>query len=351
MFSNKVKLYSEQGSNFQSLDRNQKGSVTFANNQFSIFGETNEVSFINFGVTEYVFVSFSVALIIAIYFPKVHNQILSKATRLEHQSLYWGSAIVSNFFSYGFLFAGARAFTIFGSYAITLVTAVPIVLFVQEMVVYAILFVGTLIALFRGSQSDIPIPKGALFNLITIPFCCFCCCPMSDITKKKASKVFIFFGFMNFIFHIIMDVISLLFIMFVDQIRAQAVTATILYIASVVFLMLFVSFLCYRLFHLLQQKKPHMIFGFFAITIIGFVGVIFILIMYMAIFFKYNPSELNIVATALLPSILLSGGAWYIKKNFQEKLGISNEPADGDNQTGEQLNELPQDEMFDNTPV
>ena len=295
--------------------------------------------------------SFSVALIIAIYFPKVHNQIVSRTTRVEHQSLYWGSAVVSNFFTYGFLFAGARALAIYGSYLIILMKSVPIVLFVQEMVVYAILFVGSLIALFRGSQCDIPIPKGALFNLITIPFCCFCCCPMSDITKKKASKVFIFFGFMNFIFHIIMDIISLLFIMFVDHARAKAVTVTILYITSIVFLMLFVSFLCYELFHLLQQKKRLLIFGFFAITIIGFVAVTFILIMYMAIFFKYNPSELNIVATALLPSILLSGGAWYIKKSFQQKLDIPNEPVDEDNKTGEQFNEIPYVEMFDNTPV
>ena len=292
--------------------------------------------------------SFSVALIIAIYFPKVHNQIVSKVTRLEHQSLYWGSAVISNFFTYGLIFASARAWAMYGSYAISSIMSVPFVLFVQEMVVYAILFVGNLLALLRGSQSDIPIPKGALNNLITIPFCCFCYCPMSDIKRKKAT---IFFGFMNFIFHIIMDVISLLFIMFVDHARAKAVTAAILYIVSIVFLMLFVSFLCYELFHLLQQKKPQLIFGFFAITIIGFVAVTFILIMYMTIFFKYNPSELNIVATALLPSILLSGGAWYIKKSFQQKLDIPNELADEQNKTEEQLNEVPQDEMFDNTPV
>ena len=293
--------------------------------------------------------SFSVALIIAIYFPKVHNQIVSKATRLEHQSLYWGSAVLSNFFTYGLIFVGARAFVIYGSYAIIPIKSVPIVLCVQEIVVYVILFVGSLIALLRGSDVNILIPKGALNTLIIIPFCCFHCCLMShDSTMKKATKVLILFGFMNFIFHSIMDVISLLFIMFVDHARAQAVTATILYIASIVFLMLFVSFLCYRLFHLLQQKKPHMILGFFAITIIGFVAVTFILIMYMTIFFRNNPNELNIIATALLPSILLSGGAWYIKKNFQEKL---DEPADEDNKTGEQLNEVPQDDMFDNTPV
>ena len=297
--------------------------------------------------------SFSVALIIAIYFPRVHNHIVLKATRLEHRSLYLGSAIVSNLFTYGLLFPGARAYVIFVSYYITSKESVPVssVLCVQEVIVYVILFVGTLLALLRDSDNDIPIPKGGMKILLNIPICCFYCCRMPDKTRRKATKVLILFSFMNFIFHSIMDVISLLFVMFVDQVRAKAVTVIILYIASIMFLVLFVSFLCYRLFHLLQQKKPHKIFGFFAITIIGFVGVTFILIMYMTVFFKHNPSELNIVATALLPSILLSGGAWYIKKSFQQKLDIPNEPANEDNQTGEQLNEIPYVEMFDNTPV
>ena len=57
-----------RSNNFHFPNRNQKGSVTFGNNQFSIFGETNEVSFIHFALTENVFVFFSVALIIAIYY-------------------------------------------------------------------------------------------------------------------------------------------------------------------------------------------------------------------------------------------------------------------------------------------
>ena len=299
-------------------------------------------------MTEYVFVYFSVALIIAIYFPKVHNHIVLKATRLEHQSLYWGFAIVSSLFTYGLLLPGARAYDIYGSYEITSIKSVPIVLCVQEVIVYVILFVGTLLALLRGSDIDIPIPRGGMKILLNIPFCCLYCCRMPDKTRKNVTKVIILFSFMNFIFHNVMDIISLLFIMFVNQARAKAVTAAILYISFIVFLMLFVSFLCYRLFHLLQQKKPHIIFGFCAITMIGFVAVAFILIMYMTILFKYNPSELNIISTALLPSILLSGGSWYMKKNFQKKLG---EPADEENKTGEPFNEVPKDVMFENTPV
>ena len=42
--------------------------------------------------------SLSLALMIAKFFPAVHNQIVSKATRLEYQSFYWGTAVVSNIF-------------------------------------------------------------------------------------------------------------------------------------------------------------------------------------------------------------------------------------------------------------
>ena len=63
-----------------------------------------------FGLLE--FVSLSLALVIAAYFPVVHNQIVSRATRLEHHSLYWGTAVVSNIFTYGLLFAAGRTWSI-----------------------------------------------------------------------------------------------------------------------------------------------------------------------------------------------------------------------------------------------
>ena len=65
-----------------------------------------------FGLLEYTFVSLSLALVIAVYFPVVHNQIVSRETRLEHYSLYWGTAVVSNVFTYGLLFAAGRAWSI-----------------------------------------------------------------------------------------------------------------------------------------------------------------------------------------------------------------------------------------------
>ena len=50
------------------------------------------------GVGKYMISSLSLALLIAKFFPAVHNQIVSKATRFEYQSLYWGTAVVSNIF-------------------------------------------------------------------------------------------------------------------------------------------------------------------------------------------------------------------------------------------------------------
>ena len=58
--------------------------------------------------------------------------------------------------------------------------------------------------------------------------------------------------------------------------------------------------------------------------------------MYMAIFFTYNPSDFNSVAVALLPTIVLSGGSWYIKKRL---LNSNNAPHDV-NESGEPLNEV-----------
>ena len=62
--------------------------------KFMDFSMTSQ-TFANLSWAEYVFVSLSLALVIAKFFPAVHNQIVSRATRLEHQSLYWGTAVVS----------------------------------------------------------------------------------------------------------------------------------------------------------------------------------------------------------------------------------------------------------------
>ena len=224
--------------------------------------------------------SLSVASTIAIYFPAIHDRIVSRATTLEYQSLYWGTTAVSNVLTFSLLFLAGRVFTVYLSTGYTNRIAVPIVLSVQEIVIYVILSAGTLFALLRGGHSEVPIPKGVANTLFKISFGCLCCCCTPG---KKSAEILILFGLMNFIFHAIMDVISIAFLMFVDELRAKAVTATVLYAVFIVFTILFVCFLYFHLSILLQNKNPLKLFTFFATTIIGFVGVTFILIMYMAV--------------------------------------------------------------------
>ena len=137
---------------------------------------------------------------------------------------------------------------------------------------------------------------------------------------------------MTFIYHNVMDLISLAFIMLVDQFRAKAITIIILYISLVVFLIFAISFVLFQLSHMLRRKKHIELFTFFAtIVIFGFV-VIFLFVVFMTIFFATDYSGVNVVATVILPSIVLSAGSWYIKRRFQDELNISNEPQD--NETG-----------------
>ena len=117
-------VYSESEGKPQIWDQSQKGTVNtnkgsfdFVNDDYDYNGmkfiqKISRHQFVNLSLTEYVFVSLSLALVIAKFFPAVHNQIVSRATRLEHQSLYWGTAVVSNVFTYGLLFIAMRGWTI-----------------------------------------------------------------------------------------------------------------------------------------------------------------------------------------------------------------------------------------------
>ena len=316
------------------LDHNKKGSVTFTdeNVEFSAIQGLHHDSFIHFSLSEYVFVSTSVALIIAMHFPGVHKQIVSKATsRLEYRSLYWGTAVVSNIFTYGLVLVFGMSIMI---YALGLEKlSVLIVLMVQEVIVHVILFVGTLFVIIRGSHSEnIPIPKGVVSTLFYPSFCCFVCFASSALFSKKMIKFMVVFGFMTFIYHNVMDLISLAFIMLVDQFRAKAITITILYISLVVFLIFAISFVLFQLSHMLRRKKHIKLFTFFATIIIFCFAVIFLFAMFVTLLFATDYSGVNVVATVILPSIVLSAGSWYIKRRFQEELNISNEPHD--NETG-----------------
>ena len=97
-----IKVYSESaGGKLQThWDQSQKGTLTDYDYSDSDDDRQEVLSLIKWpmkshtlvklSLAEYVFVSLCVALVIARLFPAVHNHIVSKATRLEHQSLYWG---------------------------------------------------------------------------------------------------------------------------------------------------------------------------------------------------------------------------------------------------------------------
>ena len=61
-----------------------------------------------------MFVSLSLVLVIAKFFPAIHNQFVSKATTsLQYRSLYWGTAVVSNVFIYGLLLTAGKGLSIY----------------------------------------------------------------------------------------------------------------------------------------------------------------------------------------------------------------------------------------------
>ena len=193
-------------------DESQKGIATFDDDYFGYYGHDNYVvltfisqpiyyhTFIIFSLTEYVFVSLSLSLVIAKFFPAVHNRIVSRATRLEHQSLYWGTAVVSNIFVYGLLFWVERCMstTYMNEFIpIYVPISVPIT---TVIIITAILFLGSLFASLRNdSRNNVPIPSGAIRGVIYISFCwsflccCFCCSPRC---RTKTMRVLVLFSFL-----------------------------------------------------------------------------------------------------------------------------------------------------------
>ena len=124
----KVYSYSEAGSRPLTWDQNQKGIITFNDYDFiydySDYDDSkvmefmkwsmNAHSFVKLSLVEYVFVSLCLAVVIAKFFPAIYSQIVSKAVNsLEYQSLYWGSTVVTNVFTYGLVFVGARGWSLF----------------------------------------------------------------------------------------------------------------------------------------------------------------------------------------------------------------------------------------------
>ena len=309
--------------------------------KFMDFSMTSH-TFVKLSWAEYVFVSLSLALVIAKFFPAVHNQIVSRATRLEHQSLYWGTAVISNTFIYGLVFAAMRGWSIMVQkfYFDTLcykniffdVNSIPekciLVPSVQEVVIQVILFIGAIVASLRNNCGiSIPIPRGMAKVMINISFwwSCFCCCVCcSRRCKAKTLKVLIMFSFMVFIYRNIMDVISFTFMMFIERSRVIIITIAFLYISLMMFLILSVSF---SLFIMLNGSNAGMsivqqfcaFLGGVCTLISVFGAVALIVVVYMIVFFSLRLQGFSGILTGLIPTIALSAASWYIKKRLLER--------------------------------
>ena len=268
----------------------------------------------------YTNLSFSLALIIATFFPAIHNQIVSKAsTTLEYKSLYWGMTVVSNSFIYGLVFAVGRGWLFMSWLVHSAASPKFIVPCVQELVVHVVLFIGALIASLE-SEHDIPIPiKGMAKVVINISFCfsCFCCCVCcSPRCRAKTMRVLVLFSFMSFVYRGIMDAISMLFIKFVDDSIAFFI---LMYISLLTYLLLSVS---YSLFIAFQNEKLPLYrqcvtcLGSICMLTIVFSAVIIMIAMYSFLYISLRPSGLNGIVAGLLPSIALSAVSWYIKKKL-----------------------------------
>ena len=337
--------YSESGSRPLTWDQNHKGSITFDYDYLDdskimkfIKWSMNAYSFVKLSLVEYVFVSLCLAVVIAKFFPAIHSQIVSKAVNsLEYQSLYWGSAVVTNVFTYGLVFVAARGLSLYMQYwlyffIVSLYKHDKLdyeslsVLFTQECVVYVIFFVGALFASLRTHHNKvIAMPTGMGKVMINISFCfscfCFCIC-CSQRCRAKTLRVLILFSFMSFIYHIIMDVISIGFILFIEEYRTLYISLTLLYMSLILFFVMFTSitiFLISRGRSLPFYKRSLDCFGGSFILIIVFGAVMLIVIMYMVLFFSLKLTGLNGIITGLIPSIALSAVSWYIKKRLQRE--------------------------------
>ena len=350
-----IKVYSEVGGKPQTWDQHQKGNIILDYDydedyrkevmRFMDFPMTPQ-TFANLSLAEYVFVSTSLALVIAKFFPAaVHNQIVSRATTLEHQSLYWGTAVVSNIFTYGLLFTAMRGWAITAQamnvfeYYFNIsfnITRFIVVTCIQEVIIHVILFVGAIVASLRNNGGlSIPIPRGTAGVMFDLSFCwsCFCCyfC-CSERCKAKTLKVLVMFSFMMFIHRNIMDVISFTFMMFIEQSRVIIITIAFLYISLMVFLVLSVSF---SLFIMLNGSNAGMSIFQQMVAFLGgvctlisvFGAVALIVVVYLIIFFTLKLQGFTGVLAGLIPSIALSAASWYIKKRLLERaLNRSNIP-------------------------
>ena len=342
MYSQKIKVYSEAGGRPESWDQDQKGSAVWNLNFDHAFYQSSDMEFVGskmspakfvkLSLAEFVIVSLSAALVIAAIFPLLHSQIVSKAaSSLGYQSLYWGSAVVSNFFTYGLLLAAAKAWSIYleytkpytfsniicGDLAEYIFCFVSVcVLSVQEFVVHSILFVGALVASFRFGR--VPLPTGMARVVFNVSLCfCFVCCPPR--CRTKIPQILVLFGFMNFIYHSIMDVLSIGFILFVEELRTIVITFTLLYMSLILFFVVFTSLIFFLVLRGPFYRTCIKCFAGALMLITVFSAVMLIVVMYMIIFFSLKLNGFSGILTGLIPSIALSGASWYIKQKIMKQ--------------------------------
>ena len=272
-------------------------------------------------IVEYAAVSLSLSLVIAKFFPAIHNQIVSRITRVDHQSLYWGTIIVSNILTYGLVFLAGRACSLNYFYYIPS-KSILFTLVILEVVFNMILFVGALVASCSGHGSTgVPIPKGMAKIMIYVSSC-FCFCVGCSVRfKSKALRVLVLFSFMSFIYHSILDVISVTLLLFIEETRTSTVVCTLLYISLLFFLVLFVSS---SLFCLIQHNVSGRCrcvncFGVAFIFIAVFGALMLLIAIYMVIVFSRHLQGLSGIVTGLIPSIVLSSISWYIKNKLLTK--------------------------------
>ena len=284
------------------------------------------------GLIEYVFVSFSLALVIAKFFPVVHSQIVPRTTTFGHQSLYWGTVVVSNVFTYGLLFAALRGWsvselnTIFSDDLPE--TSLIVVVCIQEVIIHVILFVAAIMTLNHTSFTSIP--KGmakVIVNLSLCWTCIFLCICHSGHKRTKTIRVLIVFSLMSFIHHNIMDFISISFLLFMEHIRLIAIIITLLYISVLMFLILSLSLSLFSLLHrnnspLYQQLLKFI--GSVCSFIAVFTSVMLLVVMYMIAFFSLKLEGFTGIVTGLIPSIALSATSWFIKNRLVRERNYSN---------------------------
>ena len=346
-----IKVYAEAGGKPQTWDLSQKATTTTNSNNDDEIHDVikllkwpiRAVIMHKLCLAEYAFVSISLVLIIAKFFPVYHSKLVSKATTLEYKSLYWGAAVVSNCLTLGLLFPFGRAVSILlcldlgKSNVITIKTILPIL----EIGMYIVFFVAAVIATQRSNVGIIHIPKGMAKVLIHISSCFCCCCCCSSRCRAKAIQVLVLFSFMSFIYHSIMDAISVGYLVFINM--SEIFTMTMLYISLLFFFVSLTSVILYTTSSNRRGSRSAVkgsvmcVVGTCTLLII-FCAVILIVTVYVIIITSLKPKGGIGFLTTLIPSLGLSAAGLFIKKKLQSEVQ-SRQQASDYGATGQSLND------------